>query len=111
MSKHIDVEKFIADKKEMYCKDCERRKGKKNGKTVTLYDIGEAPCKSCGVFDMFDDLEDYPDADVQKVKHGTFKGEETIALSNCRQCSHCNKDTPVGFYCYYCGAKMDGGTK
>ena len=52
-----------------------------------------------------------PIADVQEVKHGTFKGEEGTAIFSYCKCSHCNEYTPMGYYCYYCGAKMDGGTE
>ena len=43
MAEYIEREAFIADKKWLYCTDCDKRKGKKRGKMVTLYEIGEAP--------------------------------------------------------------------
>ena len=45
--------------------------------------------------------------DVQEVKRAHFKGEERTAIFNYCQCSHCNEYTPMGYYCYFCGAKMD----
>ena len=117
MSKYIDVEKFVADKKELYCNDCEMRKS--NGKTV--YDIGEAPCESCGTFDMLNDLDDYPDADVKKVKHGEWIFvKEIVCYVQCPCCGRkYDRDKVADLqdssimpdYCPNCGAKMDGGTK
>ena len=65
MTDYISREAFIADKKWLYCTDCDRRKGKKRGKMVTLYEIGEAPCKSCGIHEMLEEVEAYPAADVR----------------------------------------------
>ena len=65
---YIEREAFLADKKWLYCTDCDKRKGKKRGKMVTLYEIGEAPCKSCGINDMLEEVEAYPAADVREVK-------------------------------------------
>lgn len=67
MAEYIERDAFIADKKWLYCTDCEKRKGKKRGKMVTLYEIGEAPCKSCGIHDMLEEVEMYPAADVRPV--------------------------------------------
>ena len=67
MSEYISREAFLSDKKWLYCTDCEKRKGKKRGKMVTLYEIGEAPCKSCGIHDMLEEVEAYPAADVRPV--------------------------------------------
>lgn len=67
MSDYIEREAFLADKRWLYCTDCEKRKGKKRGKMVTLYEIGEAPCKSCGIHDMLEEVEAYPAADVRPV--------------------------------------------
>lgn len=67
---YIEREAFIADKKWLYCTDCDKRKGKKRGKIMTLYEIGEAPCKSCGIHDMFEEVETYPAADVRPVPEG-----------------------------------------
>jgi hypothetical protein len=51
---------------------------------VTLYEIGEAPCKSCGIHDMLEEVEDYPAADVRPVVL-------------CRECKHWETSwTPQG---------------
>ena len=62
--KYISVEAFTASMQERYCKNCDRRKGMKNGKLKTIYAIGDAPCRSCGIDDMLDDIDAYPPADV-----------------------------------------------
>jgi len=75
MAEYIEREAFLADKKWLYCTDCDKRKGKKRGKIVTLYEIGEAPCKSCGIHDMLEEVEVYPAADV-------------LPVVLCRDCRH-----------------------
>ena len=67
MADYIEREAFLEQKREQYCKDCARRKGMKNGKYKTLYEIGEAPCRACGIDDMLNDVEDFPAADVREV--------------------------------------------
>jgi hypothetical protein len=52
---------------ERYCKDCERRKGIKNGKLKFIYDIGDAPCRACVIDDMIDELENAPTVDAEPV--------------------------------------------
>ena len=56
----IDAGAFIAEQRHLYCENCERRKGMKNGKVKFVYDIGDAPCRACGYGDVLDDLEDAP---------------------------------------------------
>ena len=64
---YIEREAFLTQKREQYCKDCTRRKGMRNGKCKTLYEIGEAPCRACGINDVLNDVEDFPAADVRPV--------------------------------------------
>lgn len=64
---YIEREAFLTQKREQYCKDCSRRKGMRNGKYKTLYEIGEAPCRSCRIDDVLNDVEDFPAADVRPV--------------------------------------------
>lgn len=56
----IDVDAFEADRRKHYCENCERRKGKKNGRWTFVYEIGGVACLSCGIEDALDDLEDAP---------------------------------------------------
>lgn len=67
MAEYIEREAFLASMRNLYCKDCNRRKGMKNGKLKTLYEIGEAPCRACGIDDVLSDVEDFPAADVRSA--------------------------------------------
>lgn len=80
MAEYISREAFLADKKRLYCTDCDKRKGKKRGKMVTLYEIGEAPCKSCGIHDMLEEVELYPAADVLPRDEAITMGAELAAM-------------------------------
>ena len=62
MSELIDRQAFIEKERRLYCEDCDRRKGKKNGKLTVCYEIGEAPCRACWLDDALGDLEDFPTA-------------------------------------------------
>lgn len=110
MPRLIDADALINDVTERYCKDCERRKGIKNGVIKTLYEIGGAPCRACSLDDMKDTLESAPTVDAEPVRHGHWIGDF---------CSECGKDalcdcdkyeiygTIHSDYCPHCGAKMD----
>lgn len=62
MSEYINREAFVKEQRHLYCENCARRKGIKNGKMRFVYEIGDAPCRACGYGDVLDDLEDYPAA-------------------------------------------------
>jgi hypothetical protein len=62
MSELIDRQAFIENERKLYCEDCNRRKGKKDGKLTVCYEIGEVPCRSCWLDDALTDLEDFPTA-------------------------------------------------
>lgn len=59
MSDYISREAFLEKERRLYCQDCSRRKNS-NGKLV--YEIGDAPCRACGIGDVLDDFEDFPTA-------------------------------------------------
>ena len=67
MAEYIDREAFIESQHIIYCINCVRRKDVK-GKFV--YDIGDAPCRACGIMDVLDAVEDFPAADVRPVPEG-----------------------------------------
>ena len=75
MNRYIDADVLLDTVFEVHCKECDKRKGKKNGKYKTIYEVGEAPCKSCGVNDMREYLEDAPTADV-------------VEVVRCKDCKH-----------------------
>ena len=106
MAEYIDRTAFIASQRKIYCEDCDRRKGMKNGKLRFCYDIGDAPCRPCAIDDVLDDLEDYgPVEDVAPVRHGKW----VSCGGGKRTCSECNHFAfrVVCNYCPNCGAKMD----
>ncbi len=116
MAEYIDKAAFIADKRKQYCADCDRRKGMKNGKVRFVYDIGDAPCRACGIGDMLDEVEDYPAADVVEIKHGHWIS--TLSYKGQSVCSVCGFATRTSFrdtywqesrpeFCPHCMAVMD----
>ncbi len=58
---YISRTDFLEREQNIYCVDCSRRK---NSKGRIVYEIGDAPCRACGIGDVLDDLEDFPAADV-----------------------------------------------
>ena len=101
---YISVEAFTAAAMERSCKDCERRKGKKNGKKLTLYEIGEAPCRACGIMDMMEDVEAFPPANVRPVVKASMEyiSFMTVRCTNCKEIFH----EFYGNYCPICGADV-----
>lgn len=125
MSRYTDADALLDTVFEVHCKECDNRKGEKNGKYKTIYELGEAPCKSCGVNDMREYLEDAPTADVMPVVHGEWEDKEVFETAveyieqwQSARCSACGKyhTTPYMYhfdyfnYCPNCGAKMRGGS-
>ena len=112
---YIDRDAFIKFQRELYCKNCSRRLGVKNGKLKEIYKIGEAACKAFELNDALDDLDDYPEADVAPVVHAHWIDSPNIM--ECVVCSNCFSDDlsaqvvappPADYkFCPSCGAKMD----
>lgn len=63
----IDRDALLDDAMERYCKNCDRRKGVKNGEWRIIYEIGDAPCRACSVDDMKCEIEDAPTVDAVPV--------------------------------------------
>lgn len=88
----IDADALIDDVNERYCKDCERRKGIKNGKKKVIYDIGDAPCRACPVDDMKDELENAPTVDAmpfcmyEKVMQKEIERRKALEPVKCEEC-------------------------
>ena len=64
----IDADAFLDGVTDRHCKDCDRRKGIKNGKYRVIYSIGDVPCRACDVDDLKAEIEDastiQPDPDT-----------------------------------------------
>ena len=83
-------------------------------KYVNLSDIIETLEHEWGYEGMREDLEKLPTADVVEVRHGFWIEKRNDVIGRYFTCSICGKDenhhTAIrGKYCWYCGAKMDGG--
>lgn len=50
----IDADATVEYLREFRCKDCDRRKGMKNGKIRFCYEIGGVPCRACDIGDTID---------------------------------------------------------
>lgn len=113
---YIEREAFLAEQRHLYCENCARRK---NGKGKFVYDIGDAPCRACGIMDVLDAVEDAPAADVQPVVRGTWTDAAFTAdnlydmhgmLCQIRGyiCSCCHEFSLARFnFCPNCGATME----
>ena len=97
MDDFISREATIKRIKEVYCVGCNSYHGVR--------------CRACGTGDAIDIIDDFPAADVAPVVHGQWVDGK---------CSNCGVDIPTDDahdaifetecrFCYYCGAKMDGG--
>ena len=117
MAKYIDRDAFLAHERAWYCDQCDRRK---NSKGKTVYEIGEAPCRACDIWDILDLLEDYPTADVVERKRGKWldDGLDGIGVMGIeyrwQKCSECGSEfskapgASYPNYCSMCGADMRG---
>ena len=109
MPRLIDADALIDDVTERYCKDCNRRKGIKNGAIKTIYEIGEAPCRACSLDDMNGTLESAPTVDAVRHGHWEYASAYKGADFGFYKCTECGQ--PFWFkdmnYCPHCGAKMD----
>lgn len=107
----IDADSLIDDLMERYCKECNKRKGIKNGKYRIIYEIGGVPCRACEVDDVKAELEEAPTIEAvrvaQWIEDGYGSGE--IVFSNCGEpCATFSNLKPRDRYCKWCGAKMGG---
>ena len=79
----IDADATINYLREFRCKDCDRRKGMKNGKIRFCYKIGDAPCRACDIGDTIDYILD---EDISPTI-------EAVDVVRCKDCKHYRKDT------------------
>ena len=95
----IDADATIKYLREFRCKDCDRRKGMKNGKIRFCYEIGDAPCRAC---DIGDTVDYFFDEDISP----TVDAVPVVRCKDCaKQCTdNCllywnDINTPDNWYC------------
>lgn len=76
----IDADATIKYLREFRCKDCDRRKGMKNGKIRFCYEIGDAPCRAC---DIGDTIDYFLDEDFSPTI-------DAVPVVRCKDCIHKN---------------------
>ena len=74
----IDADATIKYLREFRCKDCDRRKGMKNGKIRFCYRIGDAPCRAC---DIWDTIDYFLDEDISPTI-------DAVPVVRCKDCKH-----------------------
>ena len=74
----IDADATIKYLREFRCKDCDRRKGMKNGKIRFCYEIGDAPCRAC---DIGDTIDYFLDEAISPTVDG-------VAIVRCKDCDN-----------------------
>ena len=84
----IDADATIKYLEDFRCKDCDKRKGMKNGKMRFCYEIGDAPCRAC---DIGDTIDYFLDEDISPTI-------DAIPVVRCKDCKH-YRATPG--YCAY----------
>lgn len=60
----IDADAFIESERRLYCADCDRRKGIRDGEVRIVHDIGDAPCLNCYTHNTLCDVEAFPAAEL-----------------------------------------------
>ena len=98
MAEYIEREAFIESQQHLYCENCARRK---DGKGKFVYDIGDAPCRACGIMDVLDAVADFPAADVRPVvtcKRCVYHVDCGYHYCN-KWCVNCPDD--ADFFCSY----------
>lgn len=103
----IDADATIKYLREFRCKDCDKRKGMKNGKIRFCYEIGEAPCRACDIGDSIDYFLDenisptinaVPVVRCKDCKYRSFYCTEATDGTTLYTCHHpCANDVPRPF--------------
>lgn len=95
----IDADAMIEYLHEFRCKDCERRKGMKNGKSVFCYEIGDAPCRACDIGDAIDLLDEYISPMIDAV--------QVVRCKECRYGQYCTDEKTI-YQCFKCNSNEFG---
>ena len=81
----IDADATIKYLREFRCKDCDKRKGMKNGKIRFCYEIGDAPCRACDIGDAIDYFLD----------EAISTTIDAVQVVLCKDCRYLNEDTGI----------------
>lgn len=103
MMRLIDADALIDEAFERYCKDCNKRKGVKNGKYRIIYSVGDAPCRACSTDDMKDDIDSAPTIDAVPV----VRCKDCRERDNTYWCPQFVAYVDEDFYCAYGERKDD----
>ena len=90
----IDADATIKYLREFRCKDCDKRKGMKNGKIRFCYEIGDAPCRAC---DIGDTTDYFLDEDISPTV-------DAVPIVRCKDCIYGEheKNESTGMTWIYC---------
>lgn len=95
----IDADATIKYLRDFRCKDCDRRKGMKNGKIRFCYEIGDAPCRAC---DIGDTIDYFLDEDISP----TIDAIPVVRCKDCKwyderisMCDNCGLPREETFFC------------
>lgn len=102
----IDADATIKYLREFRCKDCDKRKGMKNGKIRFCYEIGDAPCRAC---DIGDTIDYFLDEDISPTVNAV-PIEEQEAVEPLPQNSNGWVRTIKLWYCGACHSKISRRT-
>lgn len=84
----IDADATIKYLREFRCKDCDRRKGMKNGKIRFCYEIGDVPCRAC---DIGDTIDYFLDDEISPTV-------DAVPVVRCKDCKHRPKEPNLETY-------------
>lgn len=105
----IDADALLNEVFERYCKNCDKRKGMKNGQYKVIYEIGEAPCRACEIDDFTDYLEEAPTVDAVEVIHCEHcRHHENDSSSDSHWCFVWETFTDNHVYCSFAERRKDG---
>ena len=98
----IDADATIKYLREFRCKDCDRRKGMKNGKIRFCYEIGDAPCRAC---DIGDTIDYFLDEDISP----TVDAVPVVRCKDCELKEVCITSRGDEWYCGDARQKIEWG--
>ena len=107
----IDADALLNEVFERHCKNCDKRKGIKNGAYRIIYEIGEAPCRACEIDDITDYLEEAPTVDAVKVvrcKECKWWHIDGMPIADKHLCDKLCDYVKHDFYCGLAERRQDG---